>query len=106
MSRHALETHPDQLPGTRVHVGWDRPLDTFFVQVLVTEADGEDSVILWHGTAPGELATASEALALLAPYAVVPDGMAALLETDRLKALGSFDGPAQQRARLMLRHRT
>jgi hypothetical protein len=105
MSRRELEIHRDQPPGMRVHAGWDRPLATFFAQVLVTEADGEDSVILWHGTAHGELPTAAQALALLTPYAIIPDGMAALLETDRLKTLGSFDGPAQQRAKLTLRHR-
>ncbi|UVO53727.1 hypothetical protein [Sphingomonas sp. SUN039] len=105
MSRHTLEPRPDQPRGTRITVGWDRPLATFFAQVLVTEADGEDDVIFWQGTAPGELATAAAALALLAPCAVVPEGLAATLETDRLKSLGTANGPAQQRARLTLRHR-
>ena len=84
-----------------VTIGWDRPLATFFVQVMQPHPriDGEEAIFIWRGTAPGELPTAAAAIALAADYADLPDDLGAILETDRLKSLGTFDGPAQMAAK-------
>ena len=45
MSRHSLTPNAAQPAGTTVAIGWDRPLRTFFAQVLLTLDDGENDVI-------------------------------------------------------------
>jgi hypothetical protein len=67
------------------------------------EGEGEEAVV-WVGSVPGELPTAAAALAVIAPYCEIPDGLAATLETDRLKTLAQKDGPAQRTAKLGLRY--
>lgn len=93
MSRHTFAGHA----GTTVAIGWDRPLATFFVQVLRPHSTmkGEEETVEWQGTEPNELATADAAIKVAARYADVPEGIAAALETDRLKTLGQSDGKAQ-----------
>ena len=60
MSRH-------QFPGldgaSTVFIGWDRPMQTFFVQVLRPHPHlaGEEETVAWHGTAIGELAKHAKA---------------------------------------------
>ena len=96
MSRHELSIHPDRSDATRAAVGWDRPLATFYAQIFRRdEGEADETAFLWIGTYPGELKTAADALAIVAPYAVIPTGLSAELETDRLKTLGARDGPAQ-----------
>lgn len=102
MSRRSLVPNDAQPAGTVIAVGWDRPLRTFFAQVLRIDDDGEDDVIVWVGTACEELTTAAAAVAVVAPYADIPTDLAAQLETDRLKTLGSFDGGQQRDARRFL----
>ena len=102
MSRRSLVPNDAQPAGTSIAVGWDRPLQTFFAQVLRTDDHGEDDVIIWVGTALKELITATAAVAAVAPYADIPTDLAAQLETDRLKTLGSFDGKQQRDARRFL----
>ena len=65
-SRHEFTGKAD---ATKVALGWDRPLDTFFVQIFRPDEDeeGEDSAFLWVGTAPGELSTAASAIAVARP---------------------------------------
>lgn len=101
MSRHTFAG----TAGVSVAIGWDRPLDTFYVQVSRPdpEDEGERETIVWEGTCPRELPTAAAAIAVAAPYAELPADLASTLETDRLKTLGSFDGPAQRAARRLLR---
>ena len=84
-----------------VTIGWDRPLSTFFVQVMQPHPriDGEETTYIWKGAAPGELPTAAAAIAIAAEYADLPEDLGAMLETDRLKTLGTFDGPAQKAAK-------
>lgn len=93
MSRHTFAG----LAGISVAIGWDRPLDTFYVQVSRPdpEDDGERETFVWEGTKPLELPTAAAAIAVAAPHAELPVDLASTLETDRLKTLGSFGGPAQ-----------
>lgn len=95
MSRYTLKGRNG---ATGAAVGWDRPLATFFAQVFRLE-DGEEVAFIWEGTSSQELPTAAAALAVLGDYATIPDGLARTLETDRLKSLGSVDGPAQTDAK-------
>lgn len=94
MSRH-------QFPGldgtSTVAVGWDRPLQTFFVQVLRQHPHlaGEEETVAWHGTATGELCSAREAVTIASRWADLPGDFAITLETERLKTLGKSDGEAQ-----------
>lgn len=94
MSRHDF---PGTNGATSVAIGWDRPLDTFFVQVLGPhpELDGEETTFLWEGTAPGELRTAAEAIRIASAHAILPADLGATLETDRLKTVATRDGAAQ-----------
>jgi hypothetical protein len=88
-----------------VALGWDRPLATFFVQVMQPHPriDGEELTYIWRGTAPGELPTAASAIAIAAEYADLPADIGAMLETDRLRTLGTFDGPAQHAVKPFLK---
>ncbi|TCM01722.1 hypothetical protein [Sphingomonas sp. PP-CC-3G-468] len=97
MSRHTFTGNA----GTTVAIGWDRPLATFFVQILRPHPTmkGEDDMVEWQGTEPDELPTAASAIKIAARYADLPEDLGATLETDRLKTLGSTDGPAQRAVR-------
>ncbi|MDE0877908.1 MAG: hypothetical protein OSB00_04460 [Sphingomonas bacterium] len=91
-------TDPERIePGTSVSIGWDRPLGTFFVQVLRPHPHltGEDETVAWHGAHPGELTTAAAAVTIASRWADLPADLAITLETDRLMTLGQSDGEAQ-----------
>lgn len=92
---------PGKGVASSVAIGWDRPLDTFFVQVMQPHPriEGEEATYIWKGAAPGELPTAAAAITVAAEYADLPEDLGAMLETDRLKTLGTFDGRAQEAAR-------
>jgi hypothetical protein len=98
MSRHEF---PGKGVASSVAIGWDRPLATFFVQVMQPHPriHGEEATYIWKGAAPGELPTAAAAITVAAEYADLPEDLGATLETDRLKTLGTFDGPAQEAAK-------
>ncbi|WP_242121385.1 hypothetical protein [Sphingomonas lacusdianchii] len=89
---------------TKVSIGWDRPLSTFFVQVLRPdpEMDDEEQAFIWEGTSPGELTKAADAIRIAEPYADLPADIASTLETDRLRTLGQSDGTAQHTAKQWL----
>lgn len=105
MSRHDF---PGKGVASSVAIGWDRPLATFFVQVMQPHPriDGEEATYIWKGTAPGELPTAAAAIEVARPFADLPDDIGATLETDRLRTLGTFDGPAQRAAKPFIAHET
>ncbi|WP_201450355.1 hypothetical protein [Sphingobium yanoikuyae] len=92
---------PGKGVASSVAIGWDRPLATFFVQVMQPHPriEGEEATYIWKGAAPGELPTAAAAITVAAEYADLPKDLGATLETDRLKTLGTFDGPAQEAAK-------
>jgi hypothetical protein len=98
MSRHDF---PGKGVASSVAIGWDRPLATFFVQVMQPHPriEGEEATYIWKGATPGELPTAAAAITVAAEYADLPKDLGATLETDRLKTLGTFDGPAQEAAK-------
>jgi hypothetical protein len=97
-------------PETRVTIGWDRPLQTFFVQVMKTTRlpsaaaaeDTDDHTILWIGTNFRELPCAADAIRVARAHAVLPADIGATLEMDRLRTIGDCDGPAQHAARPFL----
>lgn len=94
MSRHVftgLRGH------TRIAIGWDRPLETFFVHVTRQHPRnrGEEQTLFWKGTAMRELTTAAAAIATAQPWALLPTDLGITLETDRLRTLGISDGEHQ-----------
>jgi hypothetical protein len=95
MSRHDLRPKLDAGIVTRGSVGWDRPLQTFFAQLFSINENREEEPHIWIGTFPRELASAAAAIAVVETDCVVPEGLGAALETERLASLGTFDGPQQ-----------
>lgn len=95
MSHHELRPLVRGGTVTRGVVGWDRPLQSFFAQLFSINEEGEDEAHIWVGTFPRELDSASAALAIVKDECVIPDGLAAILETERLASLGTADGRAQ-----------
>lgn len=112
MSRHRLAPRPDCPKVLCAVVGFDRPLQTLFAQVFsrIPEADDPEAesvrhdnedgdedgeILLWAGTEPGELLDPQAAIALVAPYALIPDDLAARLRADMDAAAGKRDGAHQ-----------
>lgn len=94
MSRYEF---PGRRGGVSVSIGWDRPLSTFFVQVI--QAGADDDMLVWEGTSPGEIPTAAQAIRIAADHTDLPEDLGRVLETDRLRTLGMEDGPAQRAAK-------
>lgn len=71
MSRHEL-TAPDNV---EVIVGWDPPLNTFFVQVWDRKLPelAPASELLWVGWKPGEITDIEQVRTLVAPWLSLPD---------------------------------
>ncbi|MEL0210745.1 MAG: hypothetical protein VW935_16530 [Novosphingobium sp.] len=94
MSRHDLEPKPDSIDVVRAVIGWDRPLQTFFAQVFFTTEDepAEGEPLIWTGMEPGELLTAEAAIAIVAPHAIVPAGLAEQLTAEMRATNGIKDG--------------
>ncbi|CAH0356315.1 hypothetical protein [Sphingobium sp. CECT 9361] len=101
MSRHELKPRPDQPAVIRAVIGWDRPLQTFFAQVFTpSEAEPEEGeATIWLGTEPGELATPEAAIAIVAPYAIIPDDLSDRLQAEMQATVGIKDGKHQQAAK-------
>ena len=95
MSRHELRPIVPGGAVTRGVVGWDRPLQTFYAQLFSINLEGEDEAHVWLGTFPRELDSAGAALAIVKNQCLIPEGLAAILETERLASLGAADGRAQ-----------
>lgn len=103
MSRHQVPLRED-IDATSAWVGWDRPLQTFFVQVFKDHPTepGEETELLWVGSSEKELPRPVDALLLLEPYCIIPDELPATLEIDRMKTLAATDGPNQVEAKAFL----
>jgi hypothetical protein len=112
MSRHRLAPRPECPEVLRAVVGFDRPLQTLFAQVFshTPEADDPEAesvwddneegdeggeILLWVGTEPGELLDPEAAIALVTPYALIPDDLARRLRADMDAAAGQRDGAHQ-----------
>jgi hypothetical protein len=87
MSRHELTSRDAANRHLDIAIGWDRPLNTHFVQVLDPTRDEEEpgSEILWRGTSFGKILLADDAIALAIPWADIPTDLRALLILDRIR---------------------
>lgn len=104
MSRHDLQPKQERPDVVCAAIGWDRPLQTFFAQIFfrTDEAPDEGQALIWVGTEPGELLTAEAAIAIVAPYAHIPDDLAARLSADMNATRGVKDGAYQIEAKKRL----
>lgn len=89
MSRY--EFPADEASGaTKVAIGWDRPLATFYAQVFRYNRElGEEEAYVWEGADYGQITKADDAIAFIRMFAEIPDDLGAKLEIDRLKTLGN-----------------
>lgn len=55
----------------------------------------EGEALIWRGTEPGDLPTAEAAIAVVAIYADIPDGLAEQLEAEMRATIGVKDGQHQ-----------
>lgn len=78
MSRHRIKGKQSR---QRIIVGWDRPLNTFFVQVWDTPRATE--LLLWVGTNTAEVPTIAGLAELLRPYADLSSCMRSRLAEDQ-----------------------
>ncbi len=78
MSRHYTSKTP-----LEIVVGWDPPLQTFFLQILDHTKDGENEFVLWRGTYPDELPTIESLAAVLTPYAALTEELVKDLEAEK-----------------------
>ena len=86
MSRHELEQRDKAIAEGQLEIaiGWDRPLNTYFVQVLDPTYDEEDArfEVLWRGNRFGEILSTDEAIAMITPWAIIPADLRAALIAD------------------------
>lgn len=61
-------------------LGWDNPLQTFFVQVW--EDSDQDDPVLWAGTSPDEVASVETLAELMRPYGKIPAQVRTQLRDD------------------------
>ena len=102
MSRHELQVKSG-VDAATAFIGWDRPLNTFFLQVLTTpDENGDEKELVWAGTDEGELPRPVDVLRIAEKYCIVDAGLAARLEIDRMETLAMIDGPNQQEAKAFL----
>lgn len=90
MSRHELVPLDQDGTIASVAIGWDRPLQTFFLQVHGRGGN----VIEWRGTRIGAVPAAAPLIARAARYASVPVELEQILEADRRATEDEADGPA------------
>jgi hypothetical protein len=97
MSRYSLRPLAGHADLFEVALGWDPGLGTYFVMVFGTpDRESEPDIRLWRGTRPREIGTPAGVIAIAAPYAEVPEGLARQLEIDRLRFPHNPDRPANQ----------
>jgi hypothetical protein len=82
MSRYVLPVHD---PTLRVTVGWDPPLQTFFVQVVrpTTAPHADDTLVAWLGTRAQEIPSVAQLGRQLVAYAVIPRATQAQLAREQ-----------------------
>lgn len=79
MTRHLLTPYPDA--AVEVVVGFDRPLDTYFAQVITQTPDGEDELLVWKG-ALERIPEPHQVLDAVRPYAPIPAALRQQLFAD------------------------
>jgi hypothetical protein len=102
MSQHSI---PGSLPGHVIVVGYDPPLETFFVQVHTHDrATGEDDLVYWRGTYPFELVSIAALAEAVAPYAVLSAEVHAQLQHDYQRRTTPTPLQRAVRAHMQRRH--
>ena len=80
MSRYdVVAKEPDKYAVT---VGWDKPLQTFFAQVMRKDSDRDWDMALWKGTNPREIGSVAKLQQALKDYAEIPMEMQNTLRFD------------------------
>ena len=83
MSRHEISARD---PNHKIVVGWDHPLQTFFVQVIdrrLEEDDEEDKFVLWRGCRMREIYEVDQLARLVNRYGELTPDMGATLYGDK-----------------------
>lgn len=102
MSRRKLQPRATRPEITSIVIGWDRPLQSFFVQIHEQQPqDLEPVIIVWEGTSYGAIPTPHGAIAIVEPYAEIPPTLATDLDADKTGSAQRHDGPLQQLMRGM-----
>jgi len=90
MSRHQLTPKP-AYPNHTIVIGWDRPLRTFYVQVMDFNAPDDETIghatdnpYIWLGCEAEEITNAADAADRVRPYAAeIPPGLIAQLKSEQ-----------------------
>jgi hypothetical protein len=86
MSRYELQALQKN-PHCMCAIGWDRPLATYYAQVIDPDCNDVDNQAgFWEGTIHAEYPRPDELLSRIAAWAVVPPELKARLLRDRLEA--------------------
>ena len=83
MSRHQI---PGFSPANKIIVGWDPPLQTFFVQVIDRKAElagKDDKFVLWLGCSLREIVEVERLVRLVSLFAEVTPALRATLRGDK-----------------------
>lgn len=83
MSRHDI---PARDPAHKIIVGWDHPLQTFFMQVIDRELEAagqDDKFVSWRGTRVREIYEVDDLRRRLSRYAELTPEMGATLYGDK-----------------------
>ncbi len=83
MSRHEI---PAKDPAHKIIVGWDHPLQTFFLQVIdraAEAAESDDKMVAWDGCSPREMYEVEHLKRRLARYAELTPETGATLYGDK-----------------------
>lgn len=83
MSRHEI---PARDPRHKIIVGWDHPLQTFFMHVIdrgKEHAGRDDKFVSWRGTRPREIYEVDDLRQRLARYGYLTSDMGATLYGDK-----------------------
>lgn len=83
MSRYMLKPKD---PKHEVVVGWDNPLNTYFIQVYVPEGtpEGDDDFLLWSGDRPGQVTDVGVLRSVAGVFAEWPEELSEMLQKQQL----------------------
>lgn len=97
MSRYDLQPLKEFPAILSVTIGWDRPLQTFFIQIFEQQPeDPEPVLIIWEGTDYHALPDAEKVIDLAAKYAIIPEDLADKLALDQDKSRSIKDSALQE----------
>jgi hypothetical protein len=83
MSRHEI---PARDPRHKIIIGWDHPLQTFFMQVIdraLEDADEDEKFVSWLGCSPREIYEIDDLRRRLSRFAELSPDMGAILYGDK-----------------------